>query len=46
MIQKVYPALEARRNEINQTLGCEPEWDTNPKAKDKTVAQEVKRITI
>lgn len=33
-----FPALTARRNEINQALGCEPEWDSNPKAKDKTVA--------
>lgn len=33
-----YPALIARRNEINKALGCEPEWDANPKAKDKTVA--------
>ena len=33
-----YPALEARRNEINHALGCEPEWDANPTAKDKTIA--------
>lgn len=33
-----YPALEARRNDINQALGCEPEWDANPSAKDKTIA--------
>ena len=33
-----YPALEARRNEINRALGCEPEWDANPSAKDKTIA--------
>ena len=33
-----YPALEAKRNEINQALGCEPEWDANPTAKDKTIA--------
>ena len=33
-----YPALEARRNEINQALGCEPIWDANPTAKDKTIA--------
>ena len=33
-----YPALDARRNEINQALGCEPEWDANPTAKDKTIA--------
>ena len=33
-----YPALEARRNEINMALGCEPEWDATPTAKDKTIA--------
>lgn len=33
-----YPALEARRNEINHALGCEPVWDANPAAKDKTIA--------
>ena len=33
-----YPALEARRNEINRALGCEPEWDANTSAKDKTIA--------
>ena len=33
-----YPALEARRDEINLALGCEPEWDANPTAKDKTIA--------
>ena len=33
-----YPALEARRNEINRALGCEPEWDANPSAQDKTIA--------
>jgi hypothetical protein len=33
-----YPALEARRNDINHALGCEPEWDANPSAKDKTIA--------
>ena len=33
-----YPALEARRYEINHALGCEPQWDANPKAKDKTIA--------
>jgi hypothetical protein len=33
-----YPALEARRNEINHALGCEPIWDANPTAKDKTIA--------
>ena len=38
VVDKYYPALEARRNEINQALGCEPEWDANPSAKDKTIA--------
>lgn len=33
-----YPALEARRYEINRALGCEPQWDANPTAKDKTIA--------
>ncbi len=32
-----YPVLEARRNEINQALGCEPVWDANPTAKNKTI---------
>ena len=38
VVDKYYPALEGRRNEINQALGCEPEWDANPSAKDKTIA--------
>lgn len=38
VVSVYYPALEARRNEINQALGCEPEWDSNPVAKDKTIA--------
>ena len=33
-----FPALIARRSEINQALGSEPIWDSNPSAKDKTVA--------
>ena len=37
-VGKFYPALEARREEINQALGCEPMWDANPSAKDKTIA--------
>ena len=37
-VDKYYPVLEARRNEINQALGCEPKWDANPTAKDKTIA--------
>lgn len=38
VVDKYYPALESRRNEINQALGCEPQWDANPTAKDKTIA--------
>ena len=38
VVDKYYPALEAKRYEINQALGCEPEWDANPSAKDKTIA--------
>ena len=38
VVDKYYPALEARRNEINHALGCEPKWDANPTAKDKTIA--------
>ena len=38
VVDKYNPALEIRRNEINQALGCEPEWDANPSAKDKTIA--------
>ena len=38
VVDVYYPVLEARRNEINQALGSEPEWDANPSAKDKTIA--------
>ena len=38
VVDKYYPALEARKNEINHALGCEPEWDANPSANDKTIA--------
>ena len=38
MVDVYYPALEARRDEINKALGCEPIWDANPTAKDKTIA--------
>ena len=38
VVDVYYPALEARRNEINQALGSEPKWDANPSAKDKTIA--------
>jgi hypothetical protein len=37
VVDVYYPALEARRNEINQALGSEPKWDANPSAKDKTI---------
>jgi len=30
--------LITRKNEINLALGCEPEWDANPTATDKTIA--------
>ena len=33
-----FPALIARQSEINRALGSEPVWDSNPSAKDKTVA--------
>ena len=32
-----FPALLARRAEINKELGCEPEWNPNPEARDKTI---------
>ena len=38
VVEKYYPALEARKIEINNALGCEPEWDANPSASDKTIA--------
>lgn len=33
-----YPALEAKKAEINKALGCEPTWNPNPDARDKTIA--------
>lgn len=38
VVEKYYPALLARQKEINQALGCEPQWDANPTAQDKTIA--------
>ena len=38
VVEKYFPALMARKNEITLALGCEPEWDANPAAMDKTIA--------
>ena len=38
VVDEYYPALLARKDEINSALGCDPEWDPNPAAKDKTIA--------
>ena len=38
VVSVYYPALLAKKDEINAALGCEPEWDSNPTAKDKTIA--------
>ncbi len=38
VVSVYYPALLAKKDEINSALGCEPEWDSNPTAKDKTIA--------
>ena len=38
VVDKYFPALMARKNEINLALGYEPEWDANPAAMDKTIA--------
>jgi hypothetical protein len=32
VVDKYFPALMARKHEINLALGCEPEWDANPQA--------------
>ena len=37
-VEKYYLALLARKDEINHALGCEPVWDANPSAEDKTIA--------
>ena len=37
VVDVYYPALQARKAEINKALGCEPDWDPNPSAKDKTI---------
>ncbi len=38
MANVYFPALLARKEEINKALGFEPTWDANPTAKDKTIA--------
>ena len=37
VVDVFYPKLEARKQEINKALGCEPEWNPNPNARDKTI---------
>lgn len=37
-VETYFPALLARKSEINKLLGFEPIWDANPAAKDKTIA--------
>ena len=37
LVDTFLPALLARKAEINKALGCEPEWDPNPNAIDKTI---------
>lgn len=38
VVDVYYPALEAKKDEINKALGCEPTWNPNPDARDKTIA--------
>ena len=38
VVDKYYPALFAKKDDINSALGCEPKWDANPTAQDKTIA--------
>ena len=37
VVDTFLPALEARKNVINTALGCEPNWNPNPNASDKTI---------
>lgn len=37
-VDQYYPALLSRKSEIDKALGCEPKWDSNPSASDKTIA--------
>ena len=38
VVEKYLPALEARKDEINSKLGCNPEWVPNPNSIDKSIA--------
>ena len=38
VVDTYQPALEARKEEINETLGCEPNWFPNPDSIDKTIS--------
>lgn len=38
VVDVYYPTLVAKKDEINHALGCEPVWDANPDARDKTIA--------
>lgn len=38
VVDVYYPALEAKKDEINKALGCEPTWNPNQDARDKTIA--------
>ncbi len=37
VVDTYFPVLESRKEEINKKLGCSPEWNPNPDAKDKTI---------
>jgi hypothetical protein len=38
VVEKYFPVLLAKKNDINLALGSEPKWDANPSAQDKTIA--------
>ena len=38
VVDVYYPALEAKKTEIDKALGCEPIWNANPEARDKTLS--------
>lgn len=38
VVDTFLPTLMARKDEINKALGCEPEWNPNPNAIDKTIS--------